>query len=312
MDYKKIITGLLSKAYKLDDGKIAELLQDGENITEDTVLSSLLSEDSNRVTALKKATDTTGKFQEGYAKAKKEERANYEKEIREKYGIESETTGIELIDEVVTAKVGEQGTGKKGEVTEDDVKKHPVYQTLETKYKKDLKAKDTEWETKLNEVETKYKMETTFETIKLKALSTLDGLKPVLPGIPEVAANQKSWFVNALKDYQFDIQDGDRVVVMKDGKVVEDGHGNSIDFSELVKTTASKFFEFQKNNGGGNSGNNNQDTGGGAGGNGGGYPANIKKPTNLDELSTIMRDGKIPLADRQKVAEVYEAENSGA
>lgn len=311
MDYKKIITGLLSKAYKLDDGKVAELLQDGENITEDTVVAALLTEDSTRVASIKKSTDTTGKFQEGYAKAKKEERANYEKEIREKYGIESETAGIELIDEVVTTKVSEQGTGKKGEVTEDDVKKHPVYQTLETRYKKDLKAKDTEWETKLNEVETKYKTETTFKSIEERALSTLDGLKPVLPGNPEIATNQKRWFVSALKDYQFDIQDGNRVVVMKDGKVVEDGHGNSLDFGDLVKQKASQFFEFQKNNGGGNAGNNNQDNPPAGGGNGE-YPAGIKKPATLDELAAIANDRNIPLKDRQKVIEVFEQESGSS
>lgn len=309
MDYKKIITGLLSKAYKLDDGKIAELLQDGENITEETVLAALLSEDSGRVASIKKSTDTSGKFQEGYAKAKKEERANYEKEIREKYGIESEVTGIELIEEIVTTKAAEHGSGKKGEITEDDVKKHPTYQTLESRYKKELKAKDEEWSTKLTEIETRFKTESTFKSIEERALATLDGLKPVLPGNPEVASNQKKWFVSALKDYQFEIQDGNRVLVMKDGKVVEDGHGNSLDFSELVKNTASQFFEFQKNNGGGNAGNSNNDQT--STGDDNAYPAGITKPKTLEELSKIVNDRNIPIADRQKVAEVFEQENSG-
>lgn len=310
MDFKKIITGFLSRAYKLDDGKLAELLKDGEDgITEDDAITALLELDSTRVATIKKATDTTGKFQEGYAKAKKEERENFEKEIRERFGIESDTTGVDLIDEIVTAKA-EKG-GKKGEVTEDDVKKHPVYQTLETRYKKDIKAKDDEWQAKLTEVETKYKSENTFSTVKSKALTLLDGLKPVLPGNPEIASNQKQWFIGALKDYQFEIQDGDRVVVMKDGKVVEDGHGNSLDFTDLVKTTASKFFEFQKNNGGSNAGNSNEQAPAGGGG-GGDYPAGVKKPTNLDELSAILNNQEIKLADRQKVAEVYEAENSGS
>lgn len=310
MDFKKIITGFLSRAYKLDDGKLAELLKDGEDgITEDDAITALLELDSTRVATIKKATDTTGKFQEGYAKAKKEERENFEKEIRERFGIESDTTGVDLIDEIVTTKA-EKG-GKKGEVTEDDVKKHPVYQTLETRYKKDIKAKEDEWQAKLTEVETKYKSENTFSTVKSKALTLLDGLKPVLPGNPEIASNQKQWFIGALKDYQFDIQDGDRVVVMKDGKVVEDGHGNSLDFTDLVKTTASKFFEFQKNNGGSNAGNSNEQTPAGGGG-GGDYPAGVKKPTNLDELSAILNNQEIKLADRQKVAEVYEAENSGS
>lgn len=309
MDYKKIITGLLSKAHKLDDGKVAELLKDGEDgITEDAIITALLEIDSARVAKLKNSADTTGKFQEGYAKAKKEEREAFEKEIRERFKIESDAKGVDLIDEIVT--VSTEGVkGKKGEVTEDDVKKHPVYQNLEGRYKKDIKAKDEEWQSKLTEVETKYKAENTFGTVKNKALAVLDGLKPVLPGTPEVAANQKQWFITALKDYEYDLQD-DRVVVMKDGKVVEDGHGNSIGFDELVKTSAAKFFEFQQNNGGANAGNNND---GGQGGSGGGaaYPTGVKKPTNMDELSAVLNDTNIKLADRQKIAEVYEAENSG-
>lgn len=306
MDYLAIITGLLSKAYKLDEGKIAELTKEGENITTESVLASILEEDATRVAALKKATDTTGKFQEGYAKAKKEERMLFEKEIKEQFQIESDTTGLDLINEVVTTKSEELGKGKKGEITEDDVKKHSVYQTLESRYKKDLKSKDDEWQTKLTEIQSNYKKEETFSAVKSKALSILEGLKPVLPGDPTVANNQKGWFVGALKDYEFDLQD-DRVVVMKEGKVIEDNHGNSLGFDELVKSTASKFFEFQKNNGGGNAGNNND--GAGASGGSTGYPAGVTKPKTFEELAKILNDESIKTEDRQIVYEVYEKEN---
>lgn len=307
MDYSKVITGLLSRAYKLDEGEIAELIKEGENITEDSILNVLLEKDAARVAQLKKATDTQGKFQEGYAKAKKEERELFERELKEKFGVESDAKGVDLIEAIVTEKAGEAGKGKKGEVTEDDVKKHPVYQTLETKYRRDLTAKDAEWKTKLEEVETNYKKNETFGTVKSKALNLLDGLKPILPGNPEIAANQKNWFVSALEGYEYEIQ-GDRTVVMKDGKVVEDSHGNSLGFDELVKSKASQFFEFQKNNGGGNAGNSNE--GGNSGNGGAGYPAGIQKPKSLEELAKITSDASIKLEDRQKVMEVYEQENS--
>lgn len=307
MDLSKIITGLLSKAYKLDDGKIAELLKEGENITEDDVLSALLELDQTRVTALKKASDTTGKFQEGYAKAKKEERTLFERELKEKYGIESDATGLDLVDTIITEKAPEAGKGKSKEITEDDVKKHPAYQSLESKARKDLQTKEQEWQAKVDQIQSDYKKNETFGTIKAKALSLLDGLNPILPSSPEVASNQKGWFVSALEGYEFELQ-GDRTVVMKDGKVVEDPHGNSLGFDELVKTTASKFFEFQKNNGGGNAGNNNQ--GSNDQSSGAGYPAGIAKPKTLEELAAITNDTAIKLEDRQKVMEVYQQENS--
>lgn len=45
---KNVIKGLLSRAYKIDDGKIAELL-DGENVDENELLSAILNIDKTRV-----------------------------------------------------------------------------------------------------------------------------------------------------------------------------------------------------------------------------------------------------------------------
>ena len=76
-----------------------------------------------------------------------------------------------------------------------------------------------------------------------------------MPQYKTVADNQVKFFVNTLKDFKFDVQD-ERIVVMdKDGKVLEDGHGNSRSFEDIVKETASGLFEFRANNGGSGSGN---------------------------------------------------------
>lgn len=305
MELNKIITGLLSKAYKMDEGKIAELLKDGEGITEDSVLAKLLELDAARVSKLKTSGDSTGKFQEGYAKAKKEERAAFEKEIKEKYNLDSDSTGLDLVGEVVTANAGE---GKTKEITENDVKVHPVYQALETRMKKDLKAKDAEWQTKLTDVETKHKKEATFGTVQEKALTILNGLKPVLSQNPTVAANQKRIFAESLKGFDYNIQEDGKVVILKDGQVQTDSHGNTLDFEELVKGNATNYFDFQQNNGGGNSGNNNNDGGSGNAG----YPAGITKPKNIEELSKILDDETIKLEDRLKVSEVFEEEHKPA
>lgn len=302
MDFKTIITGLLSKAYKLDQGEIDALLQGDDNLTEEQIITRLLDRDAKRVTSLKG--DVTGKFQEGYAKAKKEERSAFERELKEKLEVDSDLTGIELVEYIVDTKAP---AGKKGTFTEDDVKKHPVYQGLETKYKRDLKAKDEELTTKLNELNTKYNKENVFNTVKSKALNLLDGLNPILPGTPKVASKQKEWFLTALKDMDYEIQ-GDRIVVMKDGKVVEDEHGNSVDFETFVKSNASEFFEFKKNNGGGNPGQQGQQQQGGQGG-AGAYPANITKPKTWEDVMNIVNDPKVSPADRMIVMDTFESEN---
>ena len=55
--------------------------------------------------------DNKESFQQGYAKAKKEERQLFEKEIKEALEIESDTTGIDLITEIITERT--KNAGKK-------------------------------------------------------------------------------------------------------------------------------------------------------------------------------------------------------
>lgn len=301
MDLLKIITGLLSTAYKLDNGEIATLLESSDDNTEEKVLSTLIAKDVQRVADIKKSSDTEGKFQEGYKKAKKEVLTELENSVKTKFGIQSEKTGLELIETIVAEKETIAGKGK-AQFTEDDIKKHPVYQTLETK----LSAKDTEHEAALQAIKDEQKKAETFAVVKSKALSVLEGLKPIKSQNAEVATTIQNLFLGSLEQYEFDTTTPDRTIVLKDGKVVEDQHGHSLILEELVKTNAPKFFEFEKNNGGSNGGNNNgqQPAGGGSAG----YPAGITKPKTLEELSKITNDDKIPAADRMVVLETYEKE----
>lgn len=301
MDLLKIITGLLSTAYKLDNGEITALLESGDDNTEEKVLATLIAKDVQRVSDIKKSTDTEGKFQEGYKKAKKEVLTELENSVKTKFGIQSDKTGLELIETIVVEKETLAGKGK-AQMTEDDIKKHPVYQTLETK----LTAKDTEHSAALQAIKDEQKKTETFAVVKSKALSVLEGLKPIKSQNAEVATTIQNLFLGSLEQYEFDTTTPDRTIVLKDGKVVEDQHGHSLILEELVKTNAPKFFEFEKNNGGSNGGNNNQQTppGGGTGG----YPAGIQKPKTLEELSKITNDDKIPAADRMTVLETYEKE----
>ena len=49
--------------------------------------------------------------------------------------------------------------------------------------------------------------------------------------------------MNKLKGYEYDLQ-GDKIIVLKDGKVVEDGHGNRVPFEKLVKQEAERYYDF--------------------------------------------------------------------
>ena len=303
---KTIITGLLSKAYNFDNGKIAELFKDGETeLSEDQqkeILQKLLDEDAKRVEAIKKSVDTKPAFQDGFKKAQGEILTKFEKDLKEKFSLESDKMGLELVEELVSKK-SEGGQG--GDVTEDAIKRSKVFQDMESNLKKQVTTVKTEYETKINEIQDGYKAEKTFSNVSQKALQIFNGLNPILPQNKTVADNQVKFFVNTLKDFKFDVQD-ERIVVMdKDGKVIEDGHGNSRSFEDIVKETASGLFEFKANNGGSGSGNGGQ----GQGGSGSSYAGNV--PKTFEELEKVMSDTSISIEDRSNIMADYEKAQKG-
>ena len=303
---KTIITGLLSKAYNFDNGKIAELFKDGETELSEQqqteILNKILEIDAQRVENIKKSVDKKDAFQDGFKKAKSEVLTDFEKGLKEKFGIESDKTGLELVEEVVSKKSeGSQG----GDITEDAIKRSKVFQDMESNLKKQITTVKTEYETKINEIQDGYKAEQTFSNVSQKALQIFNGLNPILPQNKTVADNQVKFFVNTLKDFKFDVQD-ERIVVMdKDGKVIEDGHGNSRSFEDIVKETASGLFEFKANNGGSGSGNGGQ----GQGGSGSSYAGNV--PKTFEELEKVMSDTSISIEDRSNIMAEYEKAQKG-
>ena len=287
--------GLLSKAYKLDDGTIGEILN-AENADEKSVISKILELDTQRVDKLKTSGGKDGTFQDGYAKAKKEVLSDFEKQLKETFETESEKTGLDLITEILTAKTSE--AGKKGQLTDDDVKKHPIYQAAEKAFKKQLTEKETEYKTKLTEVESAANKAQTFSSVKDNALAILDGLNPIYAKNPKVATTIKNQFLNELQGFEFERQADGSWLVTKDGKVVEDGHGHSKSFEDIIKETSESYFEFQENNGGQNAGNENKDNG--SGGN-----VTVPKFKNQAEADAYAANESIPLEQRIKALDEY-------
>ena len=285
----------MSKAYKLDDGTIGEILN-AENADEKSVISKILELDTQRVDKLKTSGGKDGTFQDGYAKAKKEVLSDFEKQLKETFETDSEKTGLDLITEILTAKTSE--AGKKGQLTDDDVKKHPIYQAAEKAFKKQLTEKETEYKTKLSEVESAAKKAQTFSSVKDNALAILEGLNPIYAKNPKVATTIKNQFLNELQGFEFERQADGSWLVTKDGKVVEDGHGHSKSFEDIIKVTSERFFEFQENNGGQNAGNENRDSG--SGGN-----VTVPKFKNQAEADAYAANEGIPLEQRIKALDEY-------
>lgn len=301
MDYKEILRGVLANAYKMADGEVSELLEKTD-VAE--ITNTILEKDKSRISDLGKT-----KFQDGYKKAKGEALTDFEKSLREKYKVSDETLQGESLIETILADHVTEATkgieGKKGAITDDEIKKHPLYLKLESDKSKAIADNTKEWEDKLKEAQKGFEKANIFSTVKDKALSMLSGDNYVLPEDAEIAENQKSWFLKDLTGFEYERTDDGNTYPIKDGKRIEDAHGHAVTLDEFLKGKLAKSFPIKINNGGANAGNNNN-----AGANGGSSGSGaIGKPKNIDELSKIVNDTSIPLADRQKAMAEFEATN---
>lgn len=320
IDYAEVLKGVLSKLYKKDIGKLTALLENGET-TSDSLMAAILEADQARTKTLTGEEDgKPTKFQQGYAKAKAEERAKFEAELKEEYGIDEEheahsLSGSELIKAIVSAKATEGAKKTKGasELTEDEIKATPAYKMLEKKWKKEISDKESEFNTQLENVKKGYQQEQTFSSFAEDALKELNALNPVFAKNSTVAQTQQKNFLNAFKGLEIRKDEDGGYTFMKDGKALEDGHANLKDWKEHVKEIAGQHFEFSNNNGGGNSGNNNEGKEGKGQQSGGGsvkYPDGYSRPKNEQEYYKITSDKSIPVATRVQISEAWNAENS--
>lgn len=305
--FEKLLRALLSKVYKKTDTEIEAILS---NTDENAAETDLLEIDRARVSELQKPKPGQT-FQDGYKKAKGEVLAQLEKEAKEKFGIDSDAQGLDLIDEIVTAKAGEGVKGDVSKLTTEDLKKLPQYQAIQREHVKQLNQAKIEAENRIKEIEAGYKKAEIFGSVAKDARSLLTSLNPVLPKDQKVADRQINAFLDTFKGYEWQDQDGVKVPV-KDGQVATDSHGNALTLDDLVKTSAAEWFEFAANNGGANAGNGKAGEGsqGQQGAGTKAYPANVQKPKTFEELSTTLDRADIKAEDKQVILQTWETEQA--
>lgn len=259
---KDVLIGFLSKTLNMDADSVAEKLykkSDDGKITEEAnpdALKELLALDAERVKGLKGDTDTKTAFDNGYKKAQKEVAERWEKDVKDTLGLkDSDKVGLDLLKEGISKIT-------KAPLEDDKVKVHPLFLQLEKRLSDEKKAVEMEWKAKLEEVEKGMQRKEVFSKVKGKGAEYFDGLKPVLPADMSKAAVLRQEFIDKVESYDWEVS-GDDFIQMKDGKRVEDPHGNPITLKTFVSTEAAKRFDFQKQDPAGNGGNKNNPGDGG-------------------------------------------------
>lgn len=305
MTETELLTAYLAKTLNVAESELSQLVQndsDEGGIKEDA-LQNLLKLDEGRVAKLKGTTDPV-KLKEindnFYKKGIKEGLEGFEKQVKEKFAFETELKGVELLTALVDAN---KGTGKPEQLTDDDVKRHKLYQDLMQDSKSKVAEVEEKWKGELEAVKSNYQREAVFSKVKDKAMSLVTARKPILPKDAVKAQNQLNLVLDKLNSNKFDIQ-GDRFLVMDaDGKVLEDNHGHTVNFNDYVHSIADNFLEFEE-------AQQRSSTGAGAAGSGTGPDGKGAKkwngatPKTEDEYMEAIKGAKTP-EERKAITTAY-------
>jgi len=299
-DLKELTLGFFGKTLNITDDEVAALLFENadEGTIKDGALESLLAKDSNRIQKFKDERQTY--YDNGFKKAQKESLSKLEEQIKETFEISSDAKGIDLIQEIVNTKVSSTEN-----FDEEKVKVHPLFTKTVNELTKKIKDTEGIWEQKFDAREKDLAKQNTFQDIKNKARLLLENLKPILPSDSTKADKQLSFFYNELNGFEFENQDG-TIIIMKDGKLLEDKHGNRINFDAFIKDNAATIWDFQ-------TGTAKTGTGNGKDGKTKdaieGQGQDIKAPKDKAEFSRMIAEAKTS-EERIAIADAFEKAQS--
>lgn len=276
---KKILNDSLSKLFKIDSETLASLYNDAGDLVD---FSKVLDLDAERIKKYKTESDNQ------YKRGIKEGASKVEDAVKEKYELESDLVGVDLIDHLVVKKVDEAKTSSTKDIT-----KHPDYIKFQLEAEKKLKEKDKEWTSKMEAREKEIAKAQLFEEVSKRGLANLRKRNPILPSDPVKAQYWEDAYINELRKRDY-MKDGENLIVLDDGKPLQNDHGNSISFDEFTNERADRIFEFPKSTERSSAGNKETAGSGSAG-----------MPKTEEEYIARLKDPKITPKERIELTEYW-------
>jgi hypothetical protein len=255
---KEFMLALLTKVFNKTEKEIADILfeksEGGEETLKEGSLNMILDLYESKLKKLREDSkgDKTKGFEDGYKKAEKEIMDDIESKLKEKYGTDSESRGVELVDEIVEK-------FKKGSKLEpDQVKMTDTFRDAEKQFRKQLKDKESEYQTKIGELQKGFEKDKTWNVVSKDIRKLLLESNPVLPSNQRAAENLVSLYVDSFRDYEWQVDESGDHFPVKDGKRVEDNLGNPVVFKNLVTGRVPEYFDIKKQGDKGSAGNDNK------------------------------------------------------
>lgn len=217
----------------MSDGVASLINEDGE--VKADALSVLLSKDKEKVETLKG--DKKSSFDDGYKKATSEILSKRDKELKEAYGLSSDSKGIDLVKEIIASNTKSVEGG-------DVTKSREYIEMVEQKDKESLEALQelqSKWDAEKLEIE----RERTFSEVGNKALSILEELNPILSADAVKAGNQRKLFIDLVKSASnYRVSDLGIEVLDNEGNIKQTEHGHRVKFTDHVISVANGIFDF--------------------------------------------------------------------
>lgn len=277
-----------AKALNISKDEVKEILEDESN----GGLETLVQKDAARIKSIK---DT------GYKSAERKINGQWESKLVSTFGLQSDTKGPELIDEVkevVETKIAEVKPAK--EITEVQIKKHPEFLKLE----KQLQESETTFDEKLKklvaEKEEAFQQERLFVDVKSTGLQLFESLKPDLSQDPERAANQKKIFLRELENYKYQKEGNELILLDREtGERLNNEQGYPKKFEDLVRSITTSYFDLQASEPRASSGRKPDEST---------TMPTVQVPKTREEYTKYLDSDADP-AEKTKVMELYNAQS---
>ena len=272
---KKVLSESLSKLYKLDSETLASLYNEAGELID---FSAILKLDAERIAKYKSDSDNQ------YKRGIKEGASKVEKEVKEKYEIDSDLIGVDLIDHLVVSKIEEAKVAGTKDITQ-----HPEYIKLQVSIEKEKEKIVKEMKVEIDNLKAEHNKEKLFERVRDKALANLENRKPILPSDARKAQAWKDVYLNELRNGKYMENDGEIIVLGEDDKPLQTMHGKNITFDDFEKEIADKYFDYKAAEDRSNSGNQN---------NQGNVTTGFRPPKDDAEYEARLKDPKITPKER--------------
>lgn len=275
---KIFLLAFLKATLGMDETEASKLFKEDDGSPVDGALEILKSKDVERIKVLKDASTTA--HDKGYSKAKGEVLTQLEADLKTKHGITSEKKGIELVEEIIS--IAAQKKAESPDPTDDQIKRHPLYQTLKLDSEKELNKVKKEMQDKIDEAENNSRKKAAFETVKRKALVELEEMGAIEAEDATIRDYHRNNLLRELEAYEYENAESDSPIVKKNGELVTDDHSKTISFKELVGGFAKKMYTFKAAE---------ERSSGGDGGKSKGKPGSkvvIKKPKTQAEFQATL------------------------